>query len=96
MGRIEHSSEEIGKIIGGIAFQTNLLALNAGAEAARAGEARRGFAVAASEVRALAQRSAEAAKQIKHLIAASGADVEKGVELVRQTGKGAARPSHAA
>ncbi len=90
MGRIENSSDEIGKIIGvidEIAFQTNLLALNAGVEAARAGDAGRGFAVVASEVRALAQRSAEAAKQIKTLISASGADVEAGVTLVRQTGE---------
>ena len=90
MGRIEHSSNEIAKIIGGIdeiAFQTNLLALNAGVEAARAGDVGRGFAVVASEVRALAQRSAEAAKQIKTLISASGADVEAGVKLVRQTGE---------
>ncbi len=90
MGRIEHSSQEISKIISvidEIAFQTNLLALNAGVEAARAGEAGRGFAVVASEVRALAQRSAEAAKQIKTLIATSGADVEVGVKLVRQTGE---------
>ena len=89
MGRIEHSSNEISNIIGvidEIAFQTNLLALNAGVEAARAGDAGRGFAVVASEVRALAQRSAEAAKQIKSLISASGADVEAGVKLVRQTG----------
>jgi len=89
MGRIEHSSDEIGNIIGvidEIAFQTNLLALNAGVEAARAGDAGRGFAVVASEVRALAQRSAEAAKQIKTLIATSGADVEAGVKLVRETG----------
>jgi methyl-accepting chemotaxis protein len=90
MGRIEHSSNEITNIIGAIdeiAFQTNLLALNAGVEAARAGDAGRGFAVVASEVRALAQRSAEAAKQIKTLISASGADVEAGVRLVRQTGE---------
>ena len=90
MGRIEHSSQEISKIIGvidEIAFQTNLLALNAGVEAARAGEAGRGFAVVASEVRALAQRSAEAAKQIKGLISASSDDVAAGVRLVRQTGE---------
>lgn len=90
MGDIERSSEQIGQIIGiidEIALQTNLLALNAGVEAARAGDAGRGFAVVASEVRALAQRSAEAAKQIKALIAASTAQVERGVELVAETGK---------
>jgi len=90
MGRIEHSSQEIGNIIGvidEIAFQTNLLALNAGVEAARAGEAGRGFAVVASEVRALAQRSAEAAKQIKGLVSSSGSDVAAGVKLVRETGE---------
>ncbi len=90
MGEIEASSRQIGQIIGvidEIAFQTNLLALNAGVEAARAGDAGRGFAVVASEVRALAQRSAEAAKEIKSLIAASAFQVERGVELVRATGK---------
>ena len=89
MGRLEHSSKEIGAIIGvidEIAFQTNLLALNAGVEAARAGEAGRGFAVVAMEVRALAQRSAEAAKQIKGLISTSANDVSAGVDLVRKAG----------
>lgn len=86
---IEKSSREIGQIIGvidEIAFQTNLLALNAGVEAARAGEAGRGFAVVAQEVRALAQRSAEAAKQIKDLVIRSTGAVARGVELVDATG----------
>jgi methyl-accepting chemotaxis protein len=90
MAGIEGSARQISQIIGvidEIAFQTNLLALNAGVEAARAGEAGRGFAVVASEVRALAQRSAEAAKEIKTLISTSTAQVDKGVELVGQTGK---------
>jgi methyl-accepting chemotaxis protein len=90
MEQIEKSSEHIGQIIGvidEIAFQTNLLALNAGVEAARAGEAGRGFAVVAQEVRALAQRSAEAAKEIKTLISASGQHVATGVKLVGSTGE---------
>ena len=89
MGEIEGSSREIGNIIGvidEIAFQTNLLALNAGVEAARAGEAGRGFAVVAQEVRALAQRSADAAKEIKTLISSSTQQVSQGVNLVGQTG----------
>jgi methyl-accepting chemotaxis protein len=90
MEAIETSSSEISNIIGvidDIAFQTNLLALNAGVEAARAGEAGKGFAVVAQEVRELAQRSANAAKEIKALINASGDKVRGGVELVGETGK---------
>ncbi|MEJ2814398.1 methyl-accepting chemotaxis protein [Caulobacter sp. CCG-8] len=90
MNGIEQSSQQIGQIIGvidEIAFQTNLLALNAGVEAARAGDAGRGFAVVAQEVRALAQRSAEAAKEIKTLISTSAGQVGQGVKLVGQTGE---------
>jgi len=90
MTAIEGSSQQVGQIIGvidEIAFQTNLLALNAGVEAARAGEAGRGFAVVAQEVRALAQRSADAAREIKALISTSTSQVETGVGLVGRTGE---------
>ncbi|WP_084356201.1 methyl-accepting chemotaxis protein [Novosphingobium lentum] len=89
MSAIERSAQEISQIIGvidGIAFQTNLLALNAGVEAARAGDAGKGFAVVANEVRALAQRSADAAKDIKALITVSSEQVGAGVVLVGETG----------
>ncbi len=90
MGGIDESSRKISDIIGvidEIAFQTNLLALNAAVEAARAGDAGKGFAVVAAEVRALAQRSSEASKEIKSLIQASTAQVKTGVGLVNQAGK---------
>jgi methyl-accepting chemotaxis protein len=90
MSRIEDSSKKVSDIIGvidEIAFQTNLLALNAAVEAARAGDAGKGFAVVASEVRTLAQRSSEAAKDIKELILNSDGLVKEGVEHVDSTGK---------
>ena len=89
MAQIEESSRNISEIIvviDEIARQTNLLALNAAVEAARAGDAGRGFAVVASEVRSLAQRSSQAAKDIKDLIVSSGGQVKEGVELVNRAG----------
>ena len=82
-----HRISDIISVIDGIAFQTNILALNAAVEAARAGEQGRGFAVVAGEVRALAQRSAEAAKEIKQLINHSVERVGQGSRLVDQAGK---------
>ena len=90
MERIEDASKKITDIISvidDIAFQTNLLALNAAVEAARAGDAGKGFAVVASEVRTLAQRSGQAARDIKELIVGSASQVTEGVKLVHATGK---------
>ncbi|HSI59168.1 MAG TPA: methyl-accepting chemotaxis protein [Ideonella sp.] len=89
MDEINQASRKIADIIGvidGIAFQTNILALNAAVEAARAGEQGRGFAVVAGEVRSLAGRSAEAAREIKTLINASVERVDNGARLVRDAG----------
>jgi methyl-accepting chemotaxis protein len=89
MNDINQSSQRISDIISvidGIAFQTNILALNAAVEAARAGEQGRGFAVVAGEVRTLAQRSAQAAKEIKELISASVGRVQDGSRLVEEAG----------
>jgi len=90
MNGIDQASKEIAEIISvidGIAFQTNLLALNAGVEAARAGDAGKGFAVVANEVRALAQRAADAAKDVKSRVLSATDHVKVGVELVNETGR---------
>jgi methyl-accepting chemotaxis protein len=89
MSGIQASSHQIAEIVGmidSIAFQTNILALNAAVEAAQAGEQGRGFAVVAGEVRNLAQRSAQAAKEIKTLIGESVAKVDAGAQLVHELG----------
>lgn len=89
MGGIEKQANEIASIIGlidGISFQTNLLALNAGVEAARAGDAGKGFSVVAAEVRALAQRSADAANNVKGLITTNAKQITEGVHLVMEAG----------
>jgi methyl-accepting chemotaxis protein len=89
MQGIQSSSKKIGEIIGvidSIAFQTNILALNAAVEAARAGEQGRGFAVVAAEVRALAQRSAGAAREIKGLISTGAEQTAQGARVVQTAG----------
>lgn len=90
MDQIRSTSEEIhgiSSMIDGIAFQTSLLSLNAGVEAARAGDAGKGFAVVAQEIRTLADKASEAARQVKELVAASEQSVMSGVDNVEQTGR---------
>ncbi|UQB42586.1 DUF3365 domain-containing protein [Thiomicrospira microaerophila] len=89
-----HKISEIVTLIDGIAFQTNLLALNAAVEAARAGEHGRGFAVVAGEVRGLAQKSAEAAKDIKKLITESVSRIEEGTQLADDSGEALKEVAH--
>jgi methyl-accepting chemotaxis protein len=87
--RVDEQAKRIVDIVGvmdGLAFQTNLLALNASVEAARAGEGGRGFAVVATEVRRLAQQSADAARDVRALISETKMHVEEGVKLVREAG----------
>jgi methyl-accepting chemotaxis protein len=99
MTLVDDSSRQIGeisKLIEGIALQTNILALNAAVEAARAGEQGRGFSVVASEVRALAQRCSDAAQDIKKLIEASVANMNRSVSTVNETGKVIERVADAA
>lgn len=98
MTRIEQSSRRMSEIIGmieSIAFQTNILALNASVEAARAGEQGRGFTVVASEVRTLAQRSAQASEEVKGLIQLSARDVTEGAQLVARAKTAVARAARA-
>ncbi len=99
MDCIHQQSRQIGEIVGlidGIAFQTNILALNASVEAARAGEMGRGFAVVAQEVRALAQRSAEAARQITGIVRDSRTMIEGGTQLAQDAGQTASETLEAA
>jgi methyl-accepting chemotaxis protein len=99
MKGIQASSQKIADIIGtidGIAFQTNILALNAAVEAARAGESGRGFAVVAAEVRALAQRSAAAAREVRTLIGDSVDQVNDGGQVVQQAGACIGQTLHSA
>src|SRR5690606_7961499 len=86
-----HRISEITTVINSIAFQTNILALNAAVEAARAGDQGKGFAVVAAEVRTLAQRSAQSAKEIENLIHESAVHVDTGFNLVEGAGEAMAK-----